>query len=471
MNEPDYAARDAEATADATERKAAAETPPHRSGLPVVGSTVAASRHGLDFTDEVSSRGDLVSYEAFGTEMLAVFDPEAVETVLVSDSDAFEKGEFELSFGDLIAPEGIAFAEGERWRRQRTALQSAFTPRKIRSYADEMVGHTAALCDDWTDGEVVEVGDAFATLTLRILTRALFDLDFDAERGAVVREATDAISTMMDRFGLLSVLPEWVPTSTERRYERAMADLDALVEKLLAERGTGTDRDTDAPERDDLLSLLVVAADADETGMDREAVRDQLVTFLFAGHETTATALTYTCWLLAGNPDARQRLDAELDSVLGDRDPSFADVPNLDYTEQVVKEALRLYPPVYALYREPRDAVLLGGYRVSGDTTLQLATYNIQRDDRWWDAPDEFRPERWSSEAGKATDDRPEYAYFPFGGGPRHCIGMRFAMTELQLVLATLARRVEFERVTDELDLSMGLTLDPGEVKMRVRKK
>ena len=468
MNELDSTARDA----NATERGVPAETPPHRSGLPVVGSTVAASRDGLDFTEKVSSRGDLVSYDAFGTEMLAVFDPEVVETVLVSENDAFEKGEFELSFGDLVAPEGIAFAEGERWRRQRTALQSAFTPQKIRSYADEMVEHAAALSDDRADGEVVEVGDAFATLTLRILTRALFDLDFDAERGAVVREATDAISVLMDRFGLLSVLPEWMPTPTERRYERAMADLDALVEESMVERETGTDsQESRSSERDDLLSLLVAAADADETGMDREAVCDQLVTFLFAGHETTATALTYACWLLAGDSAVRERLDAELDSVLGDRDPTFSDVPKLEYTEQVVKEALRLYPPIYALYREPRDAVLLGGYRVSGDTTLQLATYNIQRDERWWDAPDEFRPERWSSEAGKANDDRPEYAYFPFGGGPRHCIGMRFAMTELQLVLATLARRVEFERVTDELDLSMGLTLDPGPVEMRVRKR
>ncbi|WP_276278983.1 cytochrome P450 [Halorussus caseinilyticus] len=215
--------------------------------------------------------------------------------------------------------------------------------------------------------------------------------------------------------------------------------------------------------RDDLLSLLVAAADTDETGMDPEAVRDQLVTFLFAGHETTATALTYACWLLAGNPDARQRLDAELDAVLDGRDPTFAELPELDYTGQVVKEALRLYPPIYALYRQPKKPVVLGGYRIPADTTLQLATYSVQRDDRWWDTPDEFRPERWGSEARSASDasgersepranDHPEYAYLPFGGGPRHCIGMRFATTEMKLVLATLARRVEFERVTAELN-------------------
>ncbi|UPV74620.1 cytochrome P450 [Halorussus limi] len=459
---------------DAAETATAAETLPHRSGLPVVGSTVAASRDGVAFTERVASRGDLVSYNAFGTEMVAVFDPEVVETVLVSESDAFEKGEFEMAFGDLVAPDGLAFAEGERWRRQRTALQSAFTPDEIRGYADEMVANAAAMADEWADGETVELGDAFATLTLRILTRALFDLDFDAERGAVVREATEAIGAMMDRFGLLSVLPEWVPTPTERRYDRAMADLDALVEDLMAEREVGNAEgagDADR-ERDDLLSLLVAAADAEGTGMDRDAVRDQLVTFLFAGHETTATALTYACWLLAGSPEVRRRLDAELDSVVGDRDPTVADVPNLEYTEQVVKEALRLYPPVYALYREPREATVLGGYRIPEGTTLQLATYTIQRDDRWWDAPDEFRPERWGGEAqGAANSDRPEYAYFPFGGGPRHCIGMRFAATELQLAVATLARRVEFERVTENLDLSMGLTLDPGPVEVRIRKR
>jgi len=376
------------------------------------------------------------------------------------------KGDFEQAFGDLVAPEGVVFTEGERWRRQRTALQSAFTPDRIESYADEMVAATAATADDWTDGGVVELGDAFAGLTLRILTRALFDLDLDAERGAVVRDATEAIGAIVDRFGLLSFLPEWAPSRTERRYEAAMADLDDLLDDLMAERrGEAAGED---PDREDLLSLLVATADAEETGMNAEAVRDQLVTFLFAGHETTSTALTYACWLLAGHPDVRQRLGAELDAVLGGRDPSFADVPELDYVEGVVKEALRLYPPVYALYRQPKDEIVLDGYRIPPDTTLQLATYDVQRDERWWDAPDEFRPERWQAEN---DSDRPEYAYFPFGGGPRHCLGMRFAMTELQLVLATLARRVEFERVTDDLDLSMGLTLDPGAVEVRARKK
>ena len=439
---------------------ASAERPPGPAGLPIVGSTIAAGRDGLALTDTLVSYGDLVGYNAFGEFIVAVFDPNVVETVLVAESDSFVKGEFEMALGELVAPKGLAFTEGEQWRRQRTALQSAFTPDKIRGYADEMVTNTAALCDEWDDGAEVELGDAFAGLTLRILTRALFDLDFDADRGAVVREAAESIHGMVDRFGLLTFLPEWVPTPTERRYDRAMADLDAMVEELIRERRTGSD------EREDLLSLLVESADAD-SGVKPDEVRDQLVTFLFAGHETTATALTYVCWLSAGNPDARDRLDAELDAVVGDRDPTFADVPALDYTERIIKEALRLYPPIYAVYRQPKEDVLLDGYRIDTDTTLQLSPYQIQRDERWWDAPDEFRPERWTDE--QKTEERPDYAYFPFGGGPRHCIGMRFAMTELKLVLATLARRVKFERVTEELDLSMGLTLSPGEVEVRVR--
>jgi cytochrome P450 len=463
---------DAQSTGGRSAADRPTDVPPARdlpgpSGLPVVGSTVAASRDGVGFAESLPDYGDLVAYDAFGEHIVTVSDPEVVETVLVSDSDAFVKGEFEMALGDIVAPEGLAFAEGERWRRQRTALQSAFTPDRIASYADAMVTATAGMADEWADGETAELGDAFAGLTLRVLTRALFDLDFDAERGAVVREAADAIAAMVDRFGLLAFLPEWVPTPTERRYDRAMADLDDLVDELIAERRGGS------ADRDDLLALLVAAADEDATGMDEAAVRDQLVTFLFAGHETTATALTYACWSLAGHPEVRERLDAELDDALGDRDPTFADLPDLDYTEQVVREALRLYPPIYALYRQPKEPTVLGGYRVDPDTTLQLSTYNVQRDERWWDDPEAFRPERWDGDDGEtgAGEDRPEYAYFPFGGGPRHCIGMRFAMTELKLSLATLARRVEFDRVTEELDLSMGLTLDPGPVEMQVRKK
>ncbi len=430
----------------------------------MLGSTIPFARQGIDFTDELRPYGDVVAYRALGQEFVAVFDPDVVESVLVSRNDEFHKGEFETAFGELVAPEGVAFTEGDQWRRQRQLLQSAFTPAEVQSYADAMAEEAAALAEGWDDGAVVELREALSTFALRVLTRALFDLEFDDERAAVVREATRALADVAEpsAYAVRSVAPSWLPIGDERRYDRAMDDLMALIERLVETRRNDAASRASADDRDDLLSTLAAAEYPNGERMTPEEVRDQLVTFLFAGHETTATALTYACWLLAGHPDARRRLDAEL----GDRDPTFGDVPALDATEAVAREAMRLYPPAPILYREPREETVLGGYRIPSEATLQLSAYGIHRDERWWSDPDEFRPERWL-----ADRDSPEYAYFPLGGGPRHCLGMRFAMTELQIALAALARRVEFERVTESLDPSMGVTLDPGAVEVRVRKR
>ncbi|WP_058993864.1 cytochrome P450 [Haloarcula sp. CBA1127] len=443
-----------------------APTPPGPRGLPVLGSTISLARDAIAFERGLREYGPVVGYSAFGERFAVMYDPEIVEDVLVTRNDAFSKGEFEQEFGELIAPDGLVFAEGDQWRRQRLALQSAFTPARIRSYTQVMVDETAELVGSWANATEIELSDTLSTLTLRILTQALFDLDLDATRGAVVREAAESIDAMVDRMGLISFLPEWAPrTPTERRHDRAMADLDDLVDTLIATRRDETG------ERDDLLSMLVDAEYPDGTQMAPTVVRDQLVTFLFAGHETTATTLTYACWLLAGHPGVQDRLRTEattLDGPLG-----FDDLSDLPYTEAVVRETLRLYPPVYSLYRQPDNPLVLGGYRIDPDVTVQLPSVALQRDDRYWDGPAQFRPTRWLDEDRNITDnapDRPDYAYFPFGGGPRHCIGMRFAMTELKLVLATMCRRVEFERVTDELDISMGLTLDPGRVTVGVNR-
>jgi len=445
-----------------------AETPPRRTGLPVLGSTISFARQGIDFTNELRPYGDVVAYRALGQEFVAVFDPDLVETVLVSRNDEFHKGEFETAFGELVAPEGVAFTEGDQWRRQRRLLQSAFTPAEVRTYADAMADEAAALASGWDDGEVVELRDALSTFALRVLTRALFDLEFDDERAAVVREATRALADVADpsAYALRSVVPSWLPIGDDQRYERAMDDLSELVERLVEERRSDAVDREDATDRDDLLSTLADAEYPNGERMSPEEVKDQLVTFLFAGHETTATALTYACWLLAGHPDARRRLDAELDDELGDRDPAFGDVPAFDATEAIARESMRLYPPAPILYREPLEETVLGGYRIPSDATLQLSAYGIHRDGRWWSEQASFRPERWLEDR-----ERPEYAYFPFGGGPRHCLGMRFAMIELQIALAALARRVEFDRVTESLDPSMGVTLDPGAVEVRVRKQ
>lgn len=305
---------------------------------------------------------------------------------------------------------------------------------------------------------------------LDVLTRSLFDLELDENRAERVRRWVHAMGEYAEReaLGARSLLPEWVPTGTKRAYDRATADVEALVGDLVA------DRRRSGADGDDLLTLLATGEYPDGTRPSAGEISDQLMLFLLAGHETTATALTYACWLLAADDETRAALEREIESVCGDRDPRVDDLPQLSVTEAVGREAMRLYPPLPFLQREPREPITLAGYRLEPGTTVQLAAYSVQRDGRWWDDPGSFRPARWLDADGRIVDDvddRLEYAYFPFGGGSRHCIGMRFAMTELQLTLATMARRIAFERVTESIDPQFKVSLDPGPVELRVRRR
>ena len=480
----------------AGDRVADAPRPPHVDGLPFVGSTLGFVRDGLDFGDRVLERGDVVSYDAVGEHFVAVADPDVVEAVLVSRNDEFRKGDFETEFGEVLAPDGLAFTEGDRWQRQRQALQGSFTPSKVQGFADAIVDRATALADDWAAAaEAVHLRDDASRFALDVLARTLLDVDLDGDRGDVVATAVDAISDYASPTAM--AVPDWLPLPARRRYRRAMADLDDLVDALVAERrarttgADGGDR-ADAPAYgEDLLGAMLAAVDeADGRESDDDAaaatdrhaevaggiredeLRDQLVTFLFAGHETTATALTYAIWLVAGHPRVGERLREELDAVLEGGRPTFGDVPRLSYTEAVVEEALRLYPPVTALYREAVAPTTVGGCRVDPGEVLQLSTYHVHRDDRWWTAPTAFRPERWLDDIafGRDAADRPEYAFFPFGGGPRHCIGMRFARLELRLGLATLASRLEFEQLGG-FDPTVRIALDPGDVRIRATER
>ncbi len=439
-----------------------ADRPPGPRGLPVIGSTLSIARDPLAFLESAKEYGDIVSYGAYGTEFALVYDPYVVESVLVSRSNEFDKGEFEIDFGELIAPDGIAFTEGERWRRQRTLLQSSFTPDRIRAVADGMITEADALVDGWDEGDIVSLRDSLATYSVRVLARTLFDLPLEDDRTRTVTRAATAVNEYASprRLAIGSIVPSWVPDRVGNEYETAMADLEELVTELVTER-----RQTDTTGVD-LPSVLARAEYPDGSRLSPDEIRDQLVTFLFAGHETTATTLAVACWFLADDPTVRDQLETELQAVCGDRDPSVGDLADLEYTEAVLREAMRLYPPVTGVYREPQAETVLAGYRIPSGTTLQLSAYGIHRDERWWADPKTFRPERWL-----ADTDRPEYAYFPFGGGPRHCLGMRFAMIELQLALASLVHRVEFSRVTESLEPSLGVTLDPGPLETRVEKR
>ena len=442
-----------------------ARLPPKLDSPPLVGNTLQFVRDPFGFYDRLDSRGDAVRYEVAGQEFCTVFEPAYVQRILVEENEKYVKAELFQEAAAGFAEQGLLLTEGEVWRDQRVRVQPAFTPDKIRSYTDAMVRYAEELSDRLSDDEVVNVEDAMSELTLKILAKSLFDVDV-AGRREVVREAAAALNARGDASGASAFLPDWVPTPKNRRFRRAMADFEEMVDELIAER-----RETgDAESPDDLLSILLTAAGPDGTTMDDDVVRDQMVTFLFAGHETTALALTYAWHLLGRNPETLDRLRAELDAELGDRSATMADLPALDYTEQVVNETLRLFPPAYALFREPTKDVQVGSYRVREGTAMTIPIFKLHRDGRFYDAPDEFRPERWTDEF---EAELPEYAYLPFGGGPRHCIGMRFALAELKLVLATLAREVAFDPTYDgDPDRSMAATMRPDQpMRMRVRRR
>lgn len=440
-----------------------AELPPGPDGLPLLGNTLSFLRDPFAFYDAVAEHGDVVRYRVGGYDFTTLLHPEHVEQVLVAEEATFGRAEIQRQSGIDFLENGLSMTEGERWRRQRTAMQPMFYRERVGTYDDAMADHAVRAVEGWADGETVDVVEEISAMTLDVLAETLFDADVGRER-AVIREASRAMQERADATGLSAFLPSWVPTPTKRRFECAVADFDDVVGDLIDRRR----RAGDAPERDDLLSVLLAAEFEDGSRMDEATLRDQLMNFLLAGHETSSLALSYALLELAKHPDAAARLRAELDSVLdGDR-PTAADVPRLEYTEAAIREAMRLHPPVYVIFRQPvRDAVV-GGHRIPADTTITLPVFEIHRDPRFWDEPDAFRPERWLDER-----ERPEYAYFPFGGGPHHCIGMRFAMLEMQLSLAALCSRVEFELRSDpDPEFAMGVTMRPTEpIRMRVERR
>jgi cytochrome P450 len=454
---------DASATGDeVAEDGLPAETPPGPDGLPLLGNARALVRDPRAFYEEMSEYGDVVSYSIPRLEFCTVLHPDLVERVLLTEADSFGKYGFD-DLGGEFASEGLLLTDGEQWRRQRTTIQNAFTMDRIQGYGDAMARAAERMVAGWDDGEEIAVNRAFSELTLEILAHSLFDLELGREADLVTRFA-ETINERGSLDGVSAFLPTWVPTPGNRRYKRVLSEFRSFVADLIDERRGRTD------EYDDILSLLLTAEDDDGNTMSETEVRDQMATFLFAGHETTALALTFTLLEIVKDESVRERLDAEYDTVLDGSAPDVTVLPELDYTEQVLQESLRRYPPAFIIFREASEDVELGGYRIPEGTKLTLPQFHIHTDERWYDDPMAFDPDRWTD---GFEDELPDYAYFPFGGGPRHCIGMRFAMLELKTVLPTVLQRAAFDlRSSPEPELDMAVTLRPEEdIRMRVRKR
>jgi cytochrome P450 len=407
--------------------------PPAPKGHFLLGNIPEFSQDSLKFMLDLRAYGDLASYKFGPYRGYIVNHPDLAHDLLVTHADKTYKNRGLKRALDPILGAGLFTSEGDFWKRQRKLVQPAFHTRRIGAYAETMVEYAQDAIRSWNAGETVEVDLAMNALTMRIIAKTLFDADVNAE----AREAGEAVATVLEdvneRLNQIVPLPRWVPTPKNRRFYAAVDRLDRLIQRFIDERRKSGD------DKGDLLSMLLMAQDADDGGvMTDKQVRDEAMTLFGAGHETTAVAMTWTWYLLSQHPEVEAKLHAELDSVLAGRAPTLADLPRLPYTEMVLKESMRLYPPAFTVIREVTAPFTLGGYDFKPGRVIIVNIYGIHRDARFFPDPERFDPERFTPENEKRL---PKYAYFPFGGGPRICIGNAFAMMEATLLLATIAQR------------------------------
>ncbi|HEX7313583.1 MAG TPA: cytochrome P450 [Pyrinomonadaceae bacterium] len=409
------------------------EAPGPRAYWPV-GHVVQFRRDPLALLTRVAREyGDVARFNAATQTVYLLNHPDYIKDVLVTNHARFMKGRA-LQRAKRLLGEGLLTSEGDFWRRQRRLAQPAFHKQRIGGYAATMVEYAGQAAARWRDGETLDVSAEMMRLTLNVVGKTLFDADVESDAD----EVGAALSEVMSLFGYLmlpfSEVLEKLPLPPRRRFERARARLDAVIYRIIEERRR------EGLDRGDLLSTLLHAVDeeGDRTGMTDEQLRDEVMTIFLAGHETTANALAWTWYLLSQNPEAEAKLHDELDEVLKDRPPTADDYPRLRYTEMVVAESMRLYPPAWAVGRLALEDHEVGGYRIPRGSLVLVSQYVMHRDPRFWSEPERFDPERFTPEAKSA---RPQFAYFPFGGGQRRCVGEGFAWMEAVLILAALARR------------------------------
>lgn len=406
----------------------------------MVGNLLDYSRDPLGFLTRCSHEyGDVVGLRFPGPPAYLISHPDGIEQVLVKNNRNFIKDRYTRAELRILG-NGLLINEGDFWRRQRRLAQPAFHRRRVEAYGETMVSYADRMLDGWRHGEVHDVHREMMRLTLEIVAKTLIDADVANEAEGV----GESLGVIMDRSSdqgngvFWRMIPESVPTPANLRYRRARARLDGIIHAVVDERRrSGTDTG-------DLLSMLLHAEDEDGNRMSDRQLRDEVMTIVLAGHETTAIALSWTWYLLGNHPEAEAKLAAELEEALGGRAPTVRDLPRLPYADAVIRESMRLYPPAWAVGREAIEDCVVGGYHVAAGTQMFISQYVTHRDPRNFDAPEAFDPDRWLD--GR-TENLPAYAYFPFGGGPRLCIGREFARMEAVLLLAAVARRFRLDPV------------------------
>ena len=424
-------------------------------------------------------KGPVCYARLLGKRIYFVNDAEYVKRILLDNLANYPKS---VTYRNNLRPflgDGMLISEGEFWKRQRRLAQPAFHLRRLKGLAATMSDAAARMAAGWQHGKVVDVMPLMNAVTMEIVAKTLFGADVSRDIGAV-GEAMNVLGEETGRIRPTAFfeLPEFITRPRGRRFAAALATLDAIINRIVAQRRAEMDRGAAA--RDDLLSMLLEARDEESgQGMTDRQLRDELVTLFLAGHETTSISLTWTFHLLAQNPAAEAKLHAEVDEVLGTgfaarAAPAFDDLERLPYARMVAEEAMRLYPPAYVFSRRAVGDDQLGPWRIPGGAHIIISPYALHRRPDYWTDPDTFNPERFApGVSGKDAADRPKHAYIPFGGGPRICIGNSFAMMEHAIVLAAVVRRWRLESIPGhEVRTEPRITLRPrGGLPMRVLKR
>jgi cytochrome P450 len=419
----------------------------------------------LAYYAELARRyGDSACFRAGPFRIYVFYHPEPIREVLVTKAEYFEKLPKVRKVLSQLIGNGLVVSEGDTWLRQRHLVECAFDAQRFEQYARVMVERTERLLQSWqsaanaTGTLDVDAVTAMSDLTSDILAKTLFDVEAPAETADLRRAVALMSEVFFNEISSAFVLPDWFPLPGKSRKRWAIRYLDDTIRRIIRERrASGVDRR-------DVLSMLLLARDheGDGSGMTDEQARDEALTLLVASHDSTAAGLTWAFYGLAQNPGAASRATAEVDTVLGGRLPHYADVPRLCYLETVIKEALRLYAPPFGIFaRRALTDVEIGGYLVEEGSLVQMVCYLTQRDPRWFPDPETFDPGRFAP--GRIEQILP-YAYFPFGCGPRACLGSTFAMTEMVLVAATILQRLQVTLAPGQKEVGLsGLMFQPKE--------
>ncbi len=422
-------------------------------------------RQPTEFLQTLANLGDVTFLKLGGKPAYFLNHPDLIRDLLVTSNAKFIKGRA-LQRSKKLLGEGLLTNEGAAHLRQRRMIQPAFHREKIKTYTEAMTEYAAKMANEWQAGEVRDIDQEMMRLTLQIVGKTLFSANVEDEANEV-GEALTAIIKMFNYLLLpFSELLEKLPIPQARRFNRSKETLDKVIYGIINERRKSGE------DKGDLLSMLLLAQDEDDGAtMSDEQVRDECLTLFLAGHETTANALTWTFYLLSQNPEKMAKLSAELDSVLPNgKIPRIEDLPNLKYTESVLAESMRLFPPAWAIGRLAVEEHDFGGYEIPKGALVLLSPYITHRDSRFWENADDFVPERWEKLSIKEAGNK--FIYFPFSKGVRSCIGEGFAWAEGILLIATLLRKWNLKLMPEQqIGLSPLMTLRPKfGMKMKIEK-